>query len=67
MELEHIHQQPGALTAFQLLFAGSLLVLESLGRADICRALASALASLTVTFGPMAVLLYILYRVSSLG
>lgn len=67
MELEHLFQQSGAFTAFQLVFMSALLVPGALGRADIYRALAGKLASFVVTFGPMALLVFTLYQVSRLG
>jgi hypothetical protein len=67
MELEHAFQQSGTFMTLQLLFMSSLLVPGILGRTDIYRALVRALASSAVSFGPMALLLYVLYQVSRLS
>lgn len=67
MELEHLFQQSGAFLTFQLVFMSSLFIPGVFGRMDIYRLFARALASYVVTFGPMALLLYILYQVSRLG
>lgn len=67
MELEHVFQQTGVFLTFQFLFVSSLFIPCVLGRSDIYRALAGTMASLFVTFGPMTLLLYVLYEVSRLG
>lgn len=67
MELEHLFQQSGAFTAFQLVFMSLLFIPGTFGHADIYRVLAGKLASFVVTFGPMALLIYILYQVSLLS
>lgn len=67
MELEHLFQPSGAFTAFQFVFMSSLLVPGILGRPDMYRSAANTLASLVVTFGPMGLLLYILYEISFLS
>jgi hypothetical protein len=67
MELEHAFQQSGTFMTLQLLFMSSLLVPGIVGRTDIYRAFVRSLASSVVTFGPMALLLYVLYQVSGLS
>lgn len=67
MELEHLFQQTATFLAFQLMFMSSLFVPTVLGRPDLYRMLAGTTASIVVTFGPMALLLYVLYEVSRLG
>ncbi len=67
MELEHLFQQSGAFTAFQMVFMSAIIIPGAFGRDDLYRVLAKKLASYVVTFGPMAILLYILYQVSLLS
>jgi hypothetical protein len=66
MELEHAFQLSGAFTLFQLLFMSSLLIPAMAGRTDIVRAFVRTLTVQIVSFGPMALLLYVLYEVSKL-
>lgn len=67
MELEHAFQQSGAFMTLQLLFLTSLLLPGAMGMADLYRTAVKTLASTVATFGPMALLLYILYEVSKLS
>ncbi len=67
MELEHAYQQSEFVAAVQLLVAGSLLVPGALGRSDMFRAFVGSVTSYVVSFGPLAVLIYVLYRISHLG
>lgn len=67
MELEYLFLPSGAFTAFQFVFMSSLLVPGILGRPDMYRSAVNRLATLVVTFGPMALLVYILYEVSLLS
>ncbi len=67
MELEHAYQQSEFIAALQLLAAGSLLVPGALGRSDMFRAFVGSVTSYVVSFGPLAVLIYVLYRVSQLS
>jgi hypothetical protein len=67
MELEHAFQQSGFLVALQLLIAGSLLAPGVLGRSDMYRMFVATVASHVVSFGPVALLVYVLYRVSLLS
>ncbi len=67
MELEHLFQQSAAFTAFQLVFMSAIILPGAFGREDLYRMLAKTLASCVVTFGPMGLLLYILYQVSLLS
>ncbi len=67
MELEHLFQQSGTFTLLQLLFFSSFLVPGIMGGTDIYRAFVRTLTSYVVSFGPMAVLLYVLYAVSRLS
>ena len=66
MELEHAFQQSGFVVALQLLIAGSLLAPGVMGRGDLYRIFVSTAASYVVSFGPMGLLVYVLYRLSSL-
>jgi hypothetical protein len=66
MELEYIFQQSSAFTLFQLLFMSSLLITGILGRVDIYLAFVRMLATYVISFGPVALLVYVLYEVSKL-
>ena len=66
MELEHAFQQSEFLAALQILIAGSLLAPGVLGNNALYQRFARALATYVVSFGPMALLVYVLYRVSHL-
>ncbi len=67
MELEHAFQQSGFLVAFQLLVVGSLLVPGVMGGSALYYRFVRAAASYIVSFGPMALLVYALYKVSHLS
>ena len=67
MELEHAFQQPGFIAAVQLFIAGSLLAPRVLGGGDLYRRFIAAAASCAVSFGPMALLVYVLYRLSQMS
>jgi len=67
MELEHAFQQSNYFLLFQLIFMGSLLVPSMVGRTDIYGKAVRTAASLTVSFGPVAILLYVLFEVSQLN
>ncbi len=67
MELEHLFQQSTAFMTLQLVFMSSLLVPAAVGRIDIYRVFVRSAASNVVTFGPMALLGYMLYEVSKLA
>ena len=64
MELEHAFQQNGHVAALQMLVLGSLVAPGILGGSDMYRRFVNTIASTVVSFGPMALLVYILYRVS---
>jgi hypothetical protein len=66
MELEYIFSQTGAFTLFQFLFMSSLLIPSMLGRTDIFPAFVRTLATYVVSFGPLAMLVYVLHAVSKL-
>ncbi len=67
MELEHAFQQSGFLVAFQLLVVGSLMVPGALGGSALYHRFVRTVASYVVSFGPMALLVYVLYKVSHLS
>jgi hypothetical protein len=66
MEFEHAFQQAGFISALQIMILGSLVAPGVMGRSELYRAFAGRMASLVVTFGPMALLVYVLYEVSRL-
>ena len=59
-------QWGNAAFAFQLLFMSSLLFPRMMGRADMYRSFVNTLTSYVVSFGPMALLVSVLYGVSRL-
>jgi hypothetical protein len=67
MELEHAFQQSGFLVAFQLLTLGSLIAPAALGGTILYQRFVRALASYVVSFGPMSILVYLLYKVSQIA
>ena len=67
MELEHMFLQSNFFMLFQMMFLGSLMVPSMLGRADIYGKAARSIATLVVTVGPVAILLYVLFEVSHLN
>ncbi len=67
MELEHLFQQSGSFMTLQMVFLGSLLIPAALGRVDMYRIFVRSTASNVVTFGPIALLGYVLYAVSRLA
>lgn len=67
MELEYAFQQSGFLVAFQLMVMALLIAPFALGGKALYQRFASFLASYVVSFGPMAILVYVLYRVSQLS
>jgi hypothetical protein len=67
MEFEHAFQQSNIFLMFQMMFMGSLLVPSMLGRMDLYSKGVRALASNVVSFGPIAMLVYVLYQVSRLN
>jgi len=67
MELEHAFQQSGFMLAFQLLVVGSLIAPGVMGGAVLYKWFVRAMATCVVSFGPMALLAYVLYKVSHLS
>jgi len=67
MEFEHAMQQSNFFLMFQMMFMGSLLVPGIIGRTDLYGKAARTAASMTVSFGPVAILLYVLFEVARLN
>ncbi len=67
MDFEHAFQQTEFILAMQMMIVGSALGLVLMGRNNFYRIFVGQIASFVVTFGPMAVLLYVLYAVSRLS
>lgn len=67
MEFEHAIQQSNYFLMFQMMFLGSLLIPGMIGRTDIYGKAVRTAASLTVSIGPVAILLYVLFEVSMLN
>jgi uncharacterized membrane protein len=66
MELEHLLQQSGWFLVTQM-FLGSLMVPAMMGRQDLYRSFVRTAATYVVSFGPFALLVYILFEVSRLA
>lgn len=66
MDFEHAFLQSNFFMIFQMMFMGSLLVPSIIGRIDLYGKVVRALASNIVSFGPVALLVYVLYQVSHL-
>jgi len=66
MELEHMLHQTGWYLMAQLLM-GSIMVPAMIGRLDLYRSFIRMAASHVVSFGPFALLVYVLYEVSRLS
>jgi len=66
MELEYFFQHSGSFMIMQLMM-GSLLVPAVIGRADLYRSFVRSSASYVVSFGPVALLVYVLFEVSRLA
>ena len=67
MELEHAFQQSGFLVAFQLMVVASLLAPGVIGGTAVYHRFVRSIASAVVSFGPMALLVYVLYKVSHMS
>ena len=67
MEFEHAYMQSNFFMIFQMLFMGSLIVPSIIGRIDLYGKVMRVLASNVISFGPVALLVYILYHVSHLN
>lgn len=66
MELEYLFQHSGSFMILQLMM-GSLLVPAAIGRTDLYRSFVRSAASYVVSFGPVALLVYVLFEVSRLS
>jgi uncharacterized membrane protein len=67
MEFEHVFQQSGFLVALQLLIATSLFAPGVLGGSVLYHRFIRTATSFIVSFGPVALLVYVLYKVSHLS
>ncbi len=67
MELEHAFLQSNFFMLFQMMFLGSLMVPSMIGRLDIYGKAARTAATVVVTVGPVAILMYVLFEVSHLN
>ena len=66
MELEHLLHQSGWYFTLQMLL-GAFMVPAMIGRADLYRSFIRTTAHHVVSFGPPALLVYVLYEVSRLS
>lgn len=66
MELEHLLHQSGLHLILQIMMV-SLMVPAMIGRGDLYRAFVRTVTSNVVSFGPVALLVYVLYEVSRLA
>jgi hypothetical protein len=67
MEFEHAFQQSGFLVAFQLMVIGSIVVPVAVGGEALLHRFMRTMASYVVSFGPMAILVYVLYKLSQMS
>ncbi len=67
MELEHAFQQSGFLVALQLMIVGSLFAPGVMGGSALYYRFVLSIASYLVSFGPIALLVDVLYKVSHLS
>jgi len=67
MEFEHVFQQSGFLVALQLLIAISIFAPGVLGGSALYQRFIRTAASFVVSFGPVALLVFVLYKVSHLS
>ena len=67
MDFEHAFQQSGFLAAFQLMIIGSIVAPAILGGEALLHRFVRTLASYVVSFGPMAILVYMLYKLSRMS
>ena len=67
MDFEHAFLQSNFFMLFQMMFLGSLMVPSMFGRVDIYGKAARTAATLVVTVGPVAILMYVLFEVSHLN
>ncbi len=67
MYFEHALQQSNFFLMLQMLFMGSLLIPSVIGRMDLYGKVVRSLASNIISFGPVAMLAYVLYQVSRLN
>lgn len=68
MELEHMITATQAnVMALQMLMLSALLVPAAVGRTDLYRSFAASAASYILSFTPVTMLLYILYKISHLS
>jgi hypothetical protein len=67
MNFEHAFQQSGFLVAFQLMLIGSIVAPAEMGGEALLHKFIRTMASFVVSFGPMAILIYMLYRLSQMS
>lgn len=67
MDFEHAFQQTGIIAAVQMLAFGAIALPGLADRSELYRVFISRVATYVVTFGPVAILLYILAEVSQRG
>ncbi len=67
MDFEHAFQQSGFLVAFQIMVIGSILAPAAMGGEALVHRFVRAVASCVVSFGPMAILIYMLYKISQMS
>ncbi len=67
MDFEHAFQQSGFLVAFQLMIITSVAAPAALGCPGLVHKFVRTLASYVVSFGPMAILVYVLYKLSQMS
>lgn len=67
MDFEHAFQQSGFLVAFQILVIGSIMAPATMSGDALVHRFVRTIASYVVSFGPMAILVYMLYKISQMS
>lgn len=67
MDFEHAFQQSGFLVAFQIMVISSIVAPAAMGGEALLHKFIRTMASCVVSFGPMAILVYMLYKLSRLS
>jgi hypothetical protein len=67
MEFEHLYQEAAYISAIQMMILGAILAAGVAGYNDLYRRFMEKVTSCVVTFGPISMLIYVLYSISHLS
>jgi hypothetical protein len=67
MDMEYAFYQSGFMQALHLFLLGAVVTPAAMGRNDLYISVAGRLASYLVSFGPISLLVFTLYKVSHLN